>query len=343
MISNKLILLSNENVLGPSPKAIAAAQQALAEMHLYSNDVEVVFLEALAVHHNAQVCEQPFSTANFTSGNGSSDVLRMVVQALIQPGTNSVIATPTFGIYAALTTLYGGTPILVPLRDYTVDLSALLAAVNEQTRLLFVCNPNNPTGAFVTHAALAEFLDQLPPHVTVVLDEAYREFADDPAMPRAAEWVATGRNLIVSRTLSKLYGLAGLRAGYGFARPDLISQIRRYHQRHNSGRPAWFGAAAALSDHDFVERTLQMVRAGRDFYYRELPKLGLGYVPTQANFILLRDLPLPAAEIVRRAEEMGVVLNHTAWAGLPDHVRITFARPHENERVIAVLRSIIKG
>lgn len=338
MIPNKLILLSNENVLGPSPKAIAAAQKALAEMHLYSNDVESVFLEALAAHH-----EYGLTTANFTSGNGSSDVLRMIVQAFIQPGTNSVIAAPTFGIYANLTTLYGGAPILVPLLDYTVDLPALLAAINEQTRLVFVCNPNNPTGTFVTHAALAAFLDQLPPHVTLVLDEAYREFADDPAMPQATEWVAAGRNVIVSRTLSKLYGLAGLRAGYGFARPDLISRIRRYHQRHNSGRPTWFGAAAALQDHDFVARTLQMVRASRDFYYSALPKLDIDYVPTQANFILLRDLPLPAEEIVRRAEAMGVVLNHTAWAGLPDNVRITFARPHENERVIAVLRSIIKG
>lgn len=340
---NKLILLSNENVLGPSPKAVAAAQKALGEMHLYSNDVEIVFLEALAAHHSTNDLGHGLTTANFTSGNGSSDVLRMIVQAFIQPGTNAVIAAPTFGIYASLTTLYGGTPILVPLRDYTVDLPALLAAINEQTRLVFVCNPNNPTGTFVTHAALAEFLDQLPPQVTLVLDEAYREFADDPQMQRAEEWVAAGRNVIVSRTLSKLYGLAGLRAGYGIARPDLISWLRRYHQRHNSGRPAWFGAAAALADHDFVAETLQMVRASRAFYYTALPKLAIGYVPTQANFILLRDLPLPAEELVRRAEAMGVVLNHTAWAGLPDNVRITFARQHENERVIAVLRSIIKG
>jgi histidinol-phosphate aminotransferase len=335
-MTDKLILLSNENVLGPSPLAIAAAQQALGEMHLYSNDVEIVFLEALVRHHGAGL-----TSANFTSGNGSTDVLRMIVQAFMQPGANSVIAAPTFGIYASLTTLYGGTPIIVPLRDYTVDLPAMLAAVNEQTRLVFVCNPNNPTGTFVTHAALEAFLDQLPSHVTLVLDEAYREFADDPQLPRAEEWVTAGRNVIVSRTLSKLYGLAGLRAGYGFARPDFISRIRRYHQRHNSGRPTWFGAAAALQDHHFVARTLQMARASRAFYDKELPKLGIGYVPTQANFILLRDLPLPAAEIVHKAEAQGVVLNHTAWAGLPENVRITFARPHENKRVVETLHSII--
>ncbi len=338
MIANKLILLSNENVLGPSPLAIAAAQKAVGEMHLYSNEVEIVFLEALVAHHG-----HGLSTANFTSGNGSTDVLRMIAQSFVQPGMNSVIAAPTFGIYAALTALYGGTPILVPLRDYTVDLPALLAAVNEQTRLVFVCNPNNPTGTFVSHASLEDFLDQLPPQVTVVLDEAYREFADDPQMPRAEEWVAAGRNLIVSRTLSKLYGLAGLRAGYGFARPDLIARIRRYHQRHNSGRPAWFGAAAALQDHDFVAQTLQMVRQSRAFYDAELPPLGIGYLPTQANFILLRDLPIAAAELVRKAEAQGVVLNHTAWAGLPDNVRITFARPHENARVVETLRRVIRG
>lgn len=335
-MTDKLILLSNENVLGPSPLAIAAAQKALCEMHLYSNDIEIVFLDALVAHHG-----QGLTTANFTSGNGSSDVLRMIVQAFVHPGENTVIAAPTFGIYAALTQLYGGTSTLVPLRDYTVDLPALLAAVNEQTRLVFVCNPNNPTGTFVTHAALEAFLDQLPPQVTLVLDEAYREFADNPEIARAEEWVAAGRNVIVSRTLSKLYGLAGLRAGYGIARPDLISQIRRYHQRHNSGRPTWFGAAAALQDSDFVAQTLQMVRQSREFYYEELPKLEIGYVPTQANFILLRELPLPAAELVRKAAEQGVILNHTEWAGLPENIRITFARQHENERVIEVLKDII--
>lgn len=169
-----------------------------------------------------------------------------------------MIAAPTFGIYAALTTLYGGAPIIVPLRDYTVDLPALLAAVNAQTRLVFVCNPNNPTGTFASHAALEEFLDQLPLHVTLVLDEAYREFADALQMPRAEEWVAAARSL------------------------------------------------------NFI-------------------------------FILLRDLPLPAEEIVRKTEEMGVVLNHTAWAGLPGNVRITFARQHENARVIETLRWIVNG
>ncbi|MBV7330597.1 aminotransferase class I/II-fold pyridoxal phosphate-dependent enzyme [Chloroflexi bacterium TSY] len=335
-MNSVLNLLSNENVLGPSPKATAAIQKALGEIHLYSNDVEHVFLDALIHKHG-----HGFTAANFVSGNGSSDVLRMVAQSLLQPGQTAVIAAPTFGIYAGFTNLYGGSSISVPLRNYTADLPALLSAVDERTRLVFLCNPNNPTGTFVSHSAIEEFLQQLPPHVTLVLDEAYREFGDHPDLPQAEEWVTAGHNIIVTRTLSKLYGLAGLRAGYGLACADLIERVRQYRGRHHCGRPTWFGGSAALADSTFIEQTLSMVRTSRSFYYAELPKLKIGYVPTQANYILLKDLPLTASQLVQQAEAQGLLLNHTAWAGLPENVRITFARPHENERVIKTLAGII--
>ncbi|MEM7129349.1 MAG: histidinol-phosphate transaminase [Chloroflexota bacterium] len=335
-MKNILNLLSNENVLGPSPKATVAIQQSLAETHLYSNDIEPIFLDALAEKHS-----HGLTPANFVSGNGSSDVLRMVVQSQLKPGQNAVIAAPTFGIYAGFTKLYGGRFELVPLKEYTADLPALLAAIDEQTRLIFLCNPNNPTGTFVSHAALEDFLQQLPPHVTFVLDEAYREFGDHPDLPRAEEWIAEGRNLIVTRTLSKLYGLAGLRVGYGMARADLIDQVRQYHQRHHSGRMTWRGGTAALSDREHIERTLAMVRSSREFYYAQLPKLQIGYIPTQANYILLKELPVKAEHLVQQAEAQGLLLNHTAWSGLPENVRITFARPHENERVLATITDIV--
>ena len=165
---------------------------------------------------------------NFVTGNGSSDVLRMIVHTFMHSGGNSVIAGQTFGIYAGLTSLFGGRSTTVPLVDYRVDLQGVLAAIDEKTALLFLRNPNNPTGIMLTHEEIEQFLEKVPSHVTVVLDEAYQEFADDPESVRPSEWTANGCNLIVTRTFSKLYGLASLRAGFGFGRVELMDRVRQH-------------------------------------------------------------------------------------------------------------------
>jgi len=329
---------SNENVLGPSPKAQAAIEEALTDAHLYPDRHEDNLLENLANHIGGGLVKE-----NFVSGNGSCDVLRMIVQTFIGPGKKSLIAAPTFAMYELLTDMFGGESDLIPLRNFTVDLDALAAAVDEQTALIFVCNPNNPTGTTVTHRQVMEFLDKIPPEVVVVFDEAYMEFADDPDFPVMTEFIAAGYNVLVTRTFSKLHGLASLRVGYGFGRLALMEKVRHYKLHFNSGRMAYLGAAAAVEDEAHIEQSLEMVRQGRRYFYQAFDEIDIGYLPTQSNFIFLTDLPMDANYICDEAMKRGVILRPTNPFGLPDNIRITLARQAENERVVAVVREIITG
>ena len=329
----KMINLAfNENVLGPSPRAMEAIQNAASRAHLYPTDQENVLLEKLAAQIGGGL-----GVDNFLSGNGSCDVLRMLVLALLSPDDKAVIAAPTFGIYQMLVTMFGGEAVNVPLRDFTVDLPALLRAIDSRTKLVFICNPNNPTGTYITHHALALFLDQVPPHVTLILDEAYMEFAHAADFPRATEFVAAGKKLFVTRTFSKLHGLAGLRVGYGFGPVALAEQIRQRKLHFNSGGLVWSGAAAAVDDHEFISRSIEMVSNARKYYATALDELKIGYVPTQSNFLLLKNLPVAAPVLIDAAKAEGLLLNHTSWSGLDEHVRITFADPEVNQRVVRIL------
>ena len=188
---------SNENVLGPSPRAIAAVKTVLADAHLYPGKEEADLLQTLAARLGSGLTPE----AHFTSGNGSCDVLRMITQTYIKPGDRALIAGPTFGMYAVLVNMFGGEAVVVPLQDHIVDLPALLAAIDDRVRLIFIANPNNPTGTIVKHNAVEEFLEQLPSHVTVIFDEAYMEFVDDPDFPRMLDFIEAGK-VVVTRTFS---------------------------------------------------------------------------------------------------------------------------------------------
>ena len=327
---------SNENVLGASPKAKQAIISALADAHLYPDRHEDTLLEKLAARLGGGL-----TASNFVSGNGSCDVLRMIVQTFIKPGKNAVIAAPTFSMYELLVEMFGGVAVFAPLKDFTVDLDGLAAAVDENTALAFICNPNNPTGTVVTQDQAASFLDKLPPNLITVFDEAYMEFAEDPNFPRVTEFIADGRPVLVTRTFSKLHGLASLRVGYGFGREDLMVKVRQHKLHFNSGRIAYLGAAAAVDDEEFIVESLDMVRNGRRQFYRAFDEMGLHYLPTQSNFLFLTDLPMDANEICDRAMQRGVILRPTNPFGLPDNIRITIARKEENERVIQILREIL--
>lgn len=329
---------SNENVLGPSPRAIAAVKAALADAHLYPGKEESDLLQTLAARLGPGLTE-----AHFTSGNGSCDVLRMITHAFIAPGDRALIAGPTFGMYQVLVNMFGGESVIVPLQDYTVDLPALLQAIDDRVRLIFIANPNNPTGTIVKHKAVQNFLEQLPPHVTVIFDEAYMEFTTDPDFPRMLEFIEAGFNVIVTRTFSKLHGLASLRVGYGIARPELMADVRQQKLHFNSGRLAYLGAAAAVNDNEHISATLDMIKNGRDYFYREFEALGLTYIPSHANFIFLSDPPLDAAYICEEAMRHGVIIRQTNSFGLPQNIRITVGRREDNERVIEVLKEILSG
>jgi histidinol-phosphate aminotransferase len=327
---------SNENVLGASPKAKAAINAALDEAHLYPDRQEDILLDKLAQRIGGGLGKE-----NFITGNGSCDVLRMITQTFIGPGKKALIAAPTFGMYELLVEMFGGETVMVPLKDYAADLEALAAAVDEQTSLIFVCNPDNPTGATVSHTEVTDFLARIPAGVVVVFDEAYAEFVETPDFPRMTAFIGEGYDVLVTRTFSKLHGLASLRVGYGFGRLDLMEQVRRNKIHFNSGRLAFSGAAAAVDDETHIQRSLDMVREGRDYYYRAFDEIGIHYVPTQSNFIFLTDLPLDAEYICDEAMKRGVILRPTTPFGLPDNIRITIARPAENERVVEVIKEIV--
>jgi histidinol-phosphate aminotransferase len=210
-------------------------------------------------------------------------------------------------------------------------------------KLIFVCNPNNPTGTIVTHGQMAEFLAQIPPGIITVCDEAYMEFADDPDFPRMTEFIGQGYDVLVTRTFSKLHGLASLRVGYGFGRVDLMNRVRQHKLHFNSGRLAYLGAAAALADEEHITVSLEMVRNGRTFFYEQFDEMGINYLPTQSNFIFLTDLPLDANAICDLAMQQGVIMRPTDPFGLPNHIRITIAREEENARVVGVLKGIIEA
>ena len=327
---------SNENILGASPAAKVAISAALADIHLYPDRHEDTLLDKLAFRIGSNLQKE-----NFISGNGSCDVLRMIVQTFIKPGKNAVIAAPTFSMYELLVKMFGGEAVFVPLKDFTVDLDGLAAVMNENTTLAFICNPNNPTGTFVTHDQVAAFLEKLPAGVIAVFDEAYMEFAEAPDFPRVVEFIAAGYDVLVTRTFSKLHGLASLRVGYGFGRADIMDKIRQHKLHFNSGRLAYLGAAAATDDEEHIKESLSMVQGGRRFFYQAFNEIGIHYLPTQSNFIFLTNLPIDAAYICDEAMMYGVILRSTNLFGLPDNIRITIARQEENERVVDVIREIV--
>lgn len=336
-MSELVRLNANENMLGPSPLAMAAVQKATLEANLYPTDQDQLLLERLIARIDPRL-----TVDNFVLGHGSGDVLRAIAQTYILPGMEVVVPTPTFAAYKRLTQLHRGQLVPVPLKEYQIDLTAVLAAITPQTALIFICNPNNPTGQIITHEAMAAFLSQLPQHVTVVVDEAYLDFVDDPAFPRMTDFIAAGHNLIVARTFSKVYGLASLRLGYGFGDLPAITPVRDGRSKFEIGRLAYAGAAAALNDEEHVVNTIEMVHAGREYFYRELAQLGISYLPSQGIFLLIKDLPMPAPQLVEAVLAKGVIIRHMDIFDMPGYIRISIGRPDDNARAIAALAQVLQ-
>ena len=274
-------LASNENLLGPSPKAIAAIRKELSSIHFYPEGPCTDLRKALA---------EKFSLPEKTIviSNGADNVIFMIANAFVDEGDEVVMADPTFPVYANAIRIMGGTPIKLRLKDFNHDLPAMLDKINSKTKLVFICNPNNPSGTIVTRKALDDFVSQLPERVVLILDEAYCDFAEDPGYPNGLDDVRAGRQVIVLRTFSKVYGLAGLRLGFGAGREDLIRCLYQVREAFPVHRLANVAGIAALNDHEHEQRSVQLVREGRRYLYKELDKLGLPYVPSQAKLRLDR-------------------------------------------------------
>jgi histidinol-phosphate aminotransferase len=322
-------LASNENPLGPSPKALAAMREAVAQVHLYPDGNAFYLKQELAK-------ELGVGPENLVLGNGSNDVLELVGHALIQPEAEVVVSEYCFAVYPIVTRLFGGHLISVPARAYGHDLEAMLKAVTPRTRVMFVANPNNPTGTLASGEAVEALLERLPKSVVLVMDEAYIEFIEHPLdlLPRVRS--GAWPNLLLTRTFSKIHGLAGLRLGYGIGHPGLIAALEQIRQPFNVNLVAQAAARAALTDLEHMERTRRNNESGLRQLEEGCRRLSLEFVPSSANFILVRvGQGQRCFEFLQR---QGVIVRPMGGYGLPEWVRMTVGTPEENRRCLEALR-----
>ncbi|MBL8471220.1 MAG: histidinol-phosphate transaminase [Rhodocyclaceae bacterium] len=325
-------LASNENPLGMSPAARAAAATALDEVPRYPDGNGYTLKQALVRRYGVKL-EQ------IVLGNGSNDVLELVARAFLAPGRSAVYAQHAFAVYPLATQAMGAQGIEVPARDYGHDLSAMRAAIRDDTRVVWLANPNNPTGTFHGGAAIEAFLDSLPPDLVVVLDEAYTEYLSAEQRYDSIAWLQRYPNLLVCRTFSKAYGLAGLRVGFGLGGAELIDLLNRVRQPFNVSGVALAAAAAALEDRDFVERSFAANRAGMAQLEAGFAKLGLRWIPSAGNFIAVEVGD--AAAINRRLLAAGVIVRPVTGYGMPRHLRVSIGLPEENARLLDSLSAAL--
>ncbi len=332
---------SNESPLGPSPLAVAALQEALKNAHRYPGVADQRLRQKLAAHYNARF-GMSLTEKNLLTGNGLTDVLRMIVQAFIFDGGESVYCNPTFPMYPILTQAVGGKTVPVIHDHYRYNLPAMADAINGNTRLLFVCNPNNPTGTIVTRDQVQRFIERVPPSTVVVFDESYYDFVEDPLYSNALEYVQAGQdNVIVLRGFSKSYGMANLRIGYAIATAEMIDYLAHAQLVFNTGDPTLYAAAAALDDHAYLQAAREHILREKAFLYRGLADLDVSYVPTEANFMLLVHLPRDVKTINEAMLRHGVIIRPMGGFGMPDAIRVTIGTRAENERLLQALGQVL--
>ncbi|MGM0471185.1 MAG: histidinol-phosphate transaminase [Bacillota bacterium] len=325
-------LASNENPLGPSPKAIEAMQETAKEVNLYPDGNCYQLRDALCSRLGIAEDEIIF-------GNGSDGLLKLIAETFLNPGEEVIAADTTFSQYEFVAQVMGGQVTEVPLRDdYTHDLEAMAAAVTEQTKLVFVCNPNNPTGTIVTQEEVESFLTAIPDDVIVIFDEAYKEYVTADNYPETLDYLAEYDNVIISRTFSKAYGLAGLRVGYCIAQADLISYISRVRPPFEVNLMSQRAAVAALEDRKHLTRSREVNSQGKEYLYQEFERLDLDYVPTETNFILV-DVDQDPEALFNRMLKQGVIIRNTESFGLENKIRVTIGTPEQNERLINTLEA----
>jgi len=339
-IRDPLKLASNENPLGPSPGALAAVAEAMGELARYPDGGGFQLRGALGEHHQVD-------PAAVTLGNGSNDVLDLVARTFLGPGTEAVFSEHAFAVYPICTQLVGARARVAPAHDgsagprYGHDLRAMRALVGEGTRVVFIANPNNPTGTWLSSDQLLEFLEGLPQRVIAVVDEAYFEYVEEPAYPDAGRWLERFPHLIVTRTFSKAYGLAALRIGYALSHPQVADLLNRARHPFNVNALAQVAALAALGDQEHLERCRAVNRQGMAQLTAGLEEMELEYIPSVGNFVTV-DLGRPAAEVDQALLRQGVIARTVDGYGMPNHLRVTIGRPEENARFLAALRQVLR-
>lgn len=327
-------LASNENPLGPSPQAVEAMRSLLESVALYPDGASTELVQRLSEHLNVP-------PESIIVGNGSDEVIKLLAEAYLEPEDEVIYADPTFSEYAYAARLMGAKEVVVPLTGgYVHDLDAMLEAVTERTKLVFVCNPNNPTGTAVSQRELERFLNALPESALLVCDEAYYEYVDTQNFPDTLQWVREGRRVFVLRTFSKVYGLAGLRVGYGLAPEPIMGPVRRVKEPFNVNLLGQAAAVAALADREHLERSQVMNRTERQRLTERLTELGFSVTPSQTNFLWV-GLGQPAKPVFDGLMRRGMIVRSGDAFGAPNHIRVTVGTPEHNELFLNLLEQVI--
>ncbi len=333
-IKKSIKLASNENPLGPSPKAVQAIQSAVEKLNRYPDG---------SGHDLIQKISELFdvSPKNVVLGNGSDEIIGMLTCALLRRGDEAILPKPSFLMYEIMVRCADATPVFVPLKSLSIDLHSMQERITPRTRMIFLCNPNNPTGTIISRKDFDSFLKKIPPEVVVIVDEAYIEFVRDQNCVRSIEYIGKDRPVVTLRTFSKAYGLAGLRIGYGIMSEEIASLLNKVRQPFNANSLAQIGARAALEDNAFLEKVLTLVHNGLDFLYDSLDREGVKSFPTQANFFLI-DVEKNADEVFENMLRHGVIIRSMTSYGYPSYIRINVGLHEENVRFMETLVNVLK-
>lgn len=324
-------LASNENALGPSPLVIKALERALPGVHYYPDGSGYRLRMALAEFYDVD-------PGWIHLGNGSNEIVQQISLAFLDPGDEVVMPVPSFPRYQPLARMMNAVPCEIPLQDYTLDLQGMAAHLNRRTKLVYICNPNNPTGTVVRRDELNRFLEVVPGHCLVVLDEAYFEYVEDEDYPDGLDYLKSYSNVVVLRTFSKMYGLAGLRVGYAVARPEIVDCLERVREPFNVNSLAQEAALAAFGDREHIKNLQALNRAEKQYLYREFSRLGLSYVSTKANFILF-DVGRDESRFFQHLLRRGVIVR--GGFGYRTHLRVTIGTRHQNQKFIRALETAL--
>ncbi len=327
-------LASNENPLGPSPAVLSAIDTAAQEITRYPDGSGFSLKRVLAEHCRV-------TPEQITLGNGSNELLELVARTFLQPGLAALFSRHAFAVYPLVTQAVGADAIVVPAKEYGHDLNAMRAALTNRTRVVFIANPNNPTGTWLAPDSLAEFIGSLPASVICVLDEAYYEYQPEKLRAQSVGWLIKYPNLLITRTFSKAYGLAGLRVGYSLSSPTLAELLNRVRQPFNVNSLALAAAEAALADEAHLQRSVQVNQQGMRQLEQGFAELGLRWLPSTANFISVR-VGDNAAELYQQLLANGVIVRPVANYQMPDYLRVSIGTCEENSHFLSVLRQLLK-
>ncbi|HUI46640.1 MAG TPA: histidinol-phosphate transaminase [Nitrospirota bacterium] len=330
-ISGSIKLASNENPLGPSPKAMVALKKVVEGVNRYPDGSGFYLSQALAAKFSVDLSQ-------IILGNGSNELIELVVRTFVQPGDEVVSADPSFVVYKMITQAAGGTNVIVPCKDLRHDLNAMAERITSRTKVMFIANPNNPTGTMNTKAEMDRFMERVPENVIVAVDEAYFEYVTHADYPDSLDYLKDGRNILALRTFSKIYGLAGLRIGYGITTAEIAELLNKVRQPFNTNSLAQAAALAALADRRHVEKSIAINNEGKQYLYQSFGQLGLSFTPTETNFILF-ETALNAKDVYMALLKQGVIIRPMGEKRL----RVTIGLPEENKRFMAELEKVVKA